>query len=136
MMRSVRFCFLFLLAALTPGCSAIRFGGGPPSAQLAGGWTGYLEVEGQQILGTLTVNQKGKDLGVTFASNGLIPQASGSGRIEDGGRVTMELKYGTQCSGEMELAGEVVDQETRLQGSLSASDCTGNARGGFTFSRR
>ena len=129
---------LLLLVALGSGCSAISFGGppAPPPPQLAGGWTGFLEVEGQEILGTLTVNQEGRDLGVTFVSTGLIGSARGAGKIEDDGGITIKLEYATQCRGEMVLSGAVGDPPTRLQGTLSATDCTGNARGGFTFSRR
>ncbi len=136
-MRTFRPWLVLLLVVLATGCSAIGLGGGPPAPpppQLAGGWAGFLEVEGQQILGILWVNQEGRDLGVTFTSTGLIGSASGSGKIEDEGVITMNLVYTTQCKGEMVLSGGVV--EARLQETLSATDCTGNARGGFTFSRR
>jgi hypothetical protein len=127
---------LFFLAFLTSACSAIGFGGPPatPPPQLAGGWTGYIEVEGQQILGTLQVSQDDRDLGATFASTGLIGQARGQGKIEKDGTVTMELAYKTQCDGKMVLAGSA--DPARLQGTVSATDCTGTARGGFTFTRR
>ena len=125
-------------ALLASGCSAIRLGGPPPAppAQLAGRWSGFLEVEGQQILGTLIVTQKGRDLGVTFTSNGLIESASGNGKVGGDGAVRMELEYTTQCAGQIVLAGGTVAANARLEGTVSATDCTGNARGGFTFSRQ
>jgi hypothetical protein len=128
---------ILLLALVSTACSAIRFGGppAPPPPQLAGGWTGYIEVEGQQILGTLQVSQEDRDLGATFLSTGLIAEARGQGKIAKDGTVTMELGYRTQCDGKMVLAGTAADP-SRLQGTVSATDCTGTARGGFTFTRR
>ena len=133
-MRKVRFC-LALIALVTSACGVIRFGGDPSAVRLDGSWTGALEVEGQEVVGVLTLSQRGRDLRVRFSSTGLIGQATGSGRIEDGGRVRLELKYNVQCSGAMVLSGAILDQDTRLRGSVTATDCTGAAEGAFVFAR-
>ena len=127
--------WLTVLALVSTGCGVIRFGGSPPAASLDGSWTGALEVEGQEIVGVLTLSQRGRDLGVRFSSTGLIRQATGSGRIEEGGRVRLELEYNAQCPGAMVLSGAILDRDTRLRGSVAATDCTGEAEGAFVFAR-
>ena len=127
--------FLAFLALLTTACGVIRFGGDPPAVRVEGSWTGALEVEGQEIVGVLTLTQRGRDLGVMFSSTGLIGRATGSGRVEDGGRVRLELEYNVQCPGTIVLSGAILDRDTRLRGSVVATDCTGDADGAFVFAR-
>ena len=133
LMRKAR-CRLALLALMTTACGVIRFGGDPLAVRLDGSWTGALEVEGQEIVGVLTLSQRGS-LGARFSSTGLIGQATGSGRIEDGGCVRLELEYNVQCSGTIVLSGAILDRDTRLRGSVTATDCTGDAVGAFVFAR-
>ena len=59
-MRRTRSC-LALLTLVTTACGVIRFGGGTV-VRLGGSWTGALEVEGQEIVGVLTLSQRGRDL--------------------------------------------------------------------------
>lgn len=132
-MRKVR-CCLVLIVLVTPACGIIR-GGDTSAVRLDGSWTGALEVEGQEVVGVLTLSQRGRDLRARFSSTGLIGQASGSGRIEDAARVRLELKYNVQCPGAMVLSGAILDQGTRLLGSITATDCTGDAEGAFVFAR-
>lgn len=125
--------WLALLVVATSGCGVLRSGGDPPAARLEGAWSGALEVEGQQIVGTLTLIQRGRELRARFSSTGLIRQATGGGRIEDDGRVRLELEYNVQCSGAMVLSGEILEHDTRIRGRLTATDCTGSAEGAFVF---
>ena len=134
LMRKMGF-YLALITLVTTACGVIRLGGDPSAVRLDGSWTGALEVEGQEVVGVLTLSQRGRDLRVRFSSTGLIGQATGSGRIEDGGRVRLELKYNVQCSGAMVLSGAILDQDTRIRGSVIATDCTGDAEGAFVFAR-
>ena len=97
-MRKVRYCWV-LIVLVIPACGIIRVGGDPSTVRLEGSWTGALEVEGQEVVGVLTLSQRGRDLRARFSSTGLIGQASGSGRIEDAARVRLELKYNVQCPG-------------------------------------
>ena len=133
-MRKTSSC-LALLALVTTACGVIRFGGDPPAVSLEGSWSGALEVEGQEIVGVLTLSQRGRVLGVMFSSTGLIGQATGSGTLEDGGSVRLELEYNVQCPGTIVLSGAILDQDTRLRGTLTATDCTGDASGAFVFAR-
>jgi len=94
-----------------------------------------LEVEDQEIVGVLTLSQRGRDLGVMFSSTGLIGHVTGSGIIENGGQVRLELEYNVQCPGTIVLYGAIIDQHTRLRGSVTATDCTGDAEGVFVFAR-
>ena len=130
----MRFC-LVLLLLLTSGCGIIRFGGDPPVVSMEGSWSGVLEVEGQEIVGVLTLSQRGRGLGAIFSSTGLIGQATGSGTVEEGGRLRLELAYNVQCPGTIVLSGSIIDRDTRLRGSVAATDCTGDAEGGFVFVR-
>ena len=132
--RKARTC-LVLLSLVITACGGIRFGGDPPVVRLEGSWSGALEVEGQEIVGVLTLTQRGRDLGVMFSSTGLIGQATGSGTIEDGGRVRLELEYNVQCPGTIVLSGAILDRDTRFRGSVVATDCTGDADGAFVFAR-
>ncbi len=134
--RCVARAALAVLVLGSTGCSALGIGGGPPPAAVSGRWAGYLEIEGQQILGTLAISQSGRDLGATFVSNGLLGQATGKGRIDSDGRVALRMAYRTQCDGKLTLSGLLEANATRMTGSVAAEDCTGKARGGFTFSRR
>ena len=133
-MRKVR-CCLVLIVLVTPACGIIRGGGDPSAVRLDGSWTGALEVEGQEVVGVLILSQRARDLRARFSSTGLIGQATGSGRIEDGARVRLELKYNVQCPGAMVLSGAILGQGTRLLGSITATDCTGDAEGAFVFAR-
>ena len=144
--RRVGFMGLPLLSMLAAGCGAIRFepDGEPepparreePPASVAGSWAGIWEIEGQRIEGTLVVRQDGNDLRATFVSPALGGDAVGTGSVEDDGRVRLELKYNVSCAGTAQLTGELLEQGTRLGGTLAASDCTGRASGTFAFSRR
>ena len=37
--------------------------------------------------------------------------------------------------GTIVLSGAILDQDTRLRGTLTATDCTGDASGAFVFAR-
>src|SRR5262245_10010771 len=113
-------------------CSAIGFGPDTPvlpPPPISGTWAGAWHVDRQDLDGTLVVTQKGNSLTATFRSGTLVANASGSGKVEPDGRLRLELKYRTQCSGTVELDGALVEQGTRLDGVMSASDCTGKASG-------
>ena len=125
------------------GCSAIRFEEEPeepgrvvPVAQLAGAWPGALEVEGQDIRGTLVLEQNGANLSARFSAAELGGESAGTGVVGTDGSVRLTLRYRTQCDGTLELTGAVLDQARRLAGSLTADDCTGRAAGAFSFLRR
>ena len=131
-----------LLATPLAGCGAIRFEEDTPAAarapappSVAGAWTGAWVVEGQRVEGTLTLRQEGRALTATFSSAALGKAALGPGTVEPDGRVRLELEYDLACPGKARLAGVLGGQGTELGGTLTATDCTGEAAGTFAFSR-
>ena len=133
----------FALAILVAGCSGISLEeeeapapAPAASVQLAGSWSGSLEVEGQRIPGTLVLRQTADRLEATFSASALGDETTGAGEIGEGGTLRIELRYRTQCPGTIELTGAILDQASRIAGTLTATDCTGPATGAFTFSRR
>jgi len=129
------------LALLLSGCRAIRFEEEPAPAparaivQIAGSWNGTLEVEGQQIPGTLVLRQRDDRLEASFAAAELGGETAGSGEIGAEGSLRIELRYRTQCPGTVAMTGAILDDAARLAGSLTATDCTGRAAGAFSFTR-
>lgn len=54
--------------------------------------------------------------------------AGGEGRV-DGERLVVELSYAGTCPGQLRLNGRFQDGMRRIEGSLTASDCTGEEEG-------
>lgn len=131
-----------LLATLLAGCSAIRFEPDTPAIpdpeppRVEGSWNGAWIVEGQQVQGTLVIRQQGNELAATFSSAALGKPALGSGRVEDDGRVRLELEYDLSCPGKARMTGTLGEGGAVLGGALAATDCTGDAAGTFSFARR
>ena len=127
MRRLRRYATLFP-AFVAAACSAIGFGGGRPD--LAGTWTGSLQLEGQRIESSLVLTD-GEDFRATFRAPSLRLEAAGEGALQ-GERLTLVLDYSLQCPGVLRLEGTVEPGE-RLVGSLEARDCTGTVLGTFSF---
>lgn len=128
-------------ALLASGCGGIRLDEPPPPppppvVSLAGSWTGTISMEGQPLAGTLMIRQNGAELDATLTAPSFGVEARGDGEVEQGDRVELELAYDVQCPGTARLSGEILDGGTRMVGSVTASDCTGSARGDFRFDRR
>ncbi len=102
---------------------------------VSGAWTGYLSVEGQGLDGTLQIEQDGGELSVVFEAPDFGLRAEGAGSVSAEGEVAVTLEYDLQCPGTAELAGLRSDDGLVLDGSLSASDCTGSSAGSFSFRR-
>ncbi len=123
---------LFLLFA--GGCSLVGSGSEPPAADLTGMYSGVLRMEGDDLPSTLIVSQDDGDIEATLSSNvGL--NAEGEGRLS-GTVLRIEMDYGTECSGSLTLAGQILDEGARLVGTVDSQDCTGSAQGSFSLSRR
>lgn len=107
----------------------------PPPPDVSGAWSGYLSVEGQGLDGTLQVEQDGSVLSVVFEAPGFGLRAEGAGQVSANGEVAVTLEYDLQCPGTAQLAGLRSDDGLVLDGSLTASDCTGSSAGSFSFRR-
>lgn len=102
---------------------------------VSGAWTGFVSVEGQGLQGTLQVEQDGEALAVVFDAPEFGMRATGDGRIDADGDLVVTLAYDLQCPGTAELDGRRSDDGMVLDGSLTASDCTGSSGGSFSFRR-
>jgi hypothetical protein len=93
-----------------------------------------VRLEGDEIPGVLTIAQDDGRIEATLHTDvGLT--AAGQGRLE-GTVLRLELDYGSECPGELELAGQALEGGAGLAGTVEAEDCTGPADGSFSFSRR
>lgn len=100
-----------------------------------GRWTGFISVEGQGVNGTLDLTQEGPTLQGTFDAPDFGMVAEGGGTIDLEGRVELRLSYNLQCAGSAELVGRRSSDGAVIDGTLTASDCTGSSEGSFTFRR-
>lgn len=119
---------------LLAGCSAIRFGA-PPAPDMQGTWTGGLEIQGQRIDGSLAIEQDGSRLAAVFTSPEAGLVAEGRGEVAPGGEAWIDLAYDLECPGTARIEGRLEDERSLFSGAVEARDCTGVARGTFTFRR-
>lgn len=133
-----RFAALVLLVTLA-GCSRVGGGAsadvGPSFPQVAGVWSGSINVDGDALPSTVTIEQEGPDLGVTVRIPDLELVSPGEGTVLPDGTVRMGFEYELECPGRGELIGELSSDGTTLGGTLVATDCTGDLRGTFSFAR-
>ena len=133
---------LTLLAALTWSC---QLGGGgrpaepsqpraeaPPVPVPAGAFLGFIEIEGGRVDGTLTLTPAGGPEFEGFFESPPDLVALGRGRVRDR-EIRLELSYEGACPGRMVLDGRWEAASGNLTGVVTASDCTGEARGTFLF---
>ena len=140
---------LVLLAASFPlsSCTTVGAGEGtaPPTRpdvepdrpvpSLGGAWTGFLSVDGENLDGTLEIQQTGSELTMVLVAPGFDLTASGTGRVGRGGDITADLRYETQCPGVARLRGSLEADGLAISGPLTVEDCTGSASGTFLFNR-
>jgi hypothetical protein len=100
---------------------------------LAGSYSGWMTVEGNDLQVTLTLTQQGDTLGVRMAVPDLGSVTQGSGMI-DGEGFMLQVPYDLGCPGQATFRGQQ-DAETRaLRGSIQAADCNGTMSGSFRLS--
>ncbi len=130
-----------VIAAALGGCSSVGGGaaGTPePSVsypELRGAWMGALQIEGQGYNGMLEVMQMGPDLRMRVEIPTIGLTTNGMGTVLPDGTLRVSFRYELECPGDAEFVGEVSADDTVMQGTLLASDCTGDLRGTFRFSR-
>lgn len=139
-----------VVAVFSAGCSMVGSAGTPGSSappppaeappapaapEVAGRWTGFMSVEGQGLNGTLDLDQDGHDLQAVFEAPDFGMVAEGAGSVDAAGRVVIRLTYNLQCEGTAELVGRRSPDGVVIDGTLTASDCTGSSEGSFTFRR-
>jgi len=91
-------------------------------------------MEGGEVASELVLVQDDGRLEATLGTDVGIA-GHGSGRLE-GTVMKLDLRYGDECAGNMKFAGQAVDGGERLAGTIEVEDCTGPARGSYSFNRR
>jgi hypothetical protein len=136
--RSARLAALLLSTTLA-ACASVVGGAprdtGPSFRDVAGSWSGTIEVDGQALAATVEVEQNGPDLAVTVRIPDIELVSRGEGSVLPDGTTRFGFEYNVQCPGRSELVGEISSDGTTLGGTLVATDCTGDLRGTFSFSR-
>ena len=113
---------------------AVACGGsyGSTVMQVAGSYDGQWLVEGSDISGILDIAQTGTELLATFNAVSIGLAAQGSGTIGDD-RIELTLSYSFQCPSTAIMRGRITAENMRYTGDITASDCTGEAIGTFSF---
>jgi hypothetical protein len=130
------------LAAGLTACSSV--GGGEatevPSPgvsypQVNGAWMGALQIEGQGYNTIFDIAQSDGMLRVEVEIPMLELVTMGRGRVLPDGTLRLSFRYELECPGDAQFVGAVTEGDTVLEGTLLASDCTGDLRGTFRLSR-
>jgi hypothetical protein len=124
------------------GCQLVGRGGptspgisGPEAEPLPppqGTYSGFMEIEGGRVNGTLTLIPSGGEEFDGFFESPPDLLARGQGRMR-GLEFRLDLSYEGSCPGRMRLTGRVEAGSGDLTGAVRASDCTGAADGTFLF---
>lgn len=142
--RHGRWLWVLALSACTPVAATSGAPAAPPEPApeespaiplVEGRWTGFLSMEGQGLNGSLRIEQDADRLSGVFEAPDIGMVAEGDGSIEADGRLVLRLAYDLQCPGTAELTGRRAENGTVIDGTLTASDCTGSSEGSFTFRR-
>ena len=115
----------------SPGVTEVH--GQPTEPMPQGNFSGFLEIEGGRLDGTLTLTPRGGTELEGFFEAPPDMFAAGRGRYRDG-ELKLELTYEGACPGKMTLVGKWQEGPGTLSGSVRAKDCTGEAEGTFLFS--
>lgn len=107
----------------------------PSFPDVAGEWSGGVDVEGQSVPGTLVVTQEQGALTVTFGAPAFGLTAEGAGTISPEGEIVINLTYNMQCPGQARMTGDLTSEGAVMSGTLEAGDCTGSITGLFQFRR-
>lgn len=131
---------LILVLALLVGCGGddpVEPESDPEPVDLSGAWVGtYTSTLDPGVIfsANLTVSQTQESL-----SGGLVTDAPRSadmtGVLLEGGVASMHFEFTDDCGGEADIAADVVDP-ARLEGSYSATDCTGTYSGEMAFNKQ
>lgn len=135
-MERIRNATTGLLAAsflLVAGCASAP--AEPPLPDLAGTWSGSINIQGQTLFGNMTVVQEGPALELRFSLPDIALTASGEGSATETG-FRGEVPYTLNCPGVAVFTGSLDDEQTVLTGRVEATDCDGTANGTFRFTRR
>ena len=125
-----------VMAVLASGCSLV--GGGPPGAEDHPGgaveetlraYGGTVTLDGNRLPLVLELVGSGSDYSARLSVPSLDLDAGGAATV-DGQRLSVNLEYGgVECAGRLRLVGRFWEGMRRIDGLLTASDCTGEEEG-------
>lgn len=132
--RSIRFSLLAAVSVLA-ACSSGSSAPGTPEPPRDGerilverDFTGTVSLGGASLPVTLRMSGPAGQLIATLTIPDLSLIANGDGRLSEG-RLRLDLQYGTDCRGQIELEGTATDDVRRVDGRITARDCTGSEDG-------
>ena len=108
---------------------------GPTVMDVAGTYPGGMSLDGLDIDGTLEITQVGTKLTAVFDAPSFGVRAEGTGTIV-GDMIELSLAYNIECEGIATLTGQILAETMRYTGDITASDCTAELAGTFSFTRR
>jgi hypothetical protein len=107
----------------------------PPVAQVAGSYSGSINVQGQTLFGNMNLTQEGAAVTVQFSLPDIALSANGEGTATASG-MRMEVPYTIMCPGTAVFNGSLEEDGRTLSGTVTATDCDGTTNGTFRFQRR
>jgi hypothetical protein len=138
----VRGIVALVLAVGLTACSSVGGSQGAQAAspavsypQVGGTWLGALQIEGQGYNTLFDIVQTEGDLRVEMEIPMIELATRGRGRVLPDGTLRLTFRYELECPGDAQFVGQVTEGDTVIEGTLHASDCTGDLRGTFRFSR-
>lgn len=145
MIRVMRWLAVAILVWIPAGCTLV--GRAAPEARPAAGpgagaeegptapessarrvYGGSVTLAGDRFALTLELVADGDGFAARLSIPDLSLDAGGEGRVEDG-TLKLELRYPGTCPGRMVLEGRFEQEARRLEGRLTAGDCTGEESG-------
>lgn len=128
---ATKICALLAVLVLTACAGA----SGPTMMDVAGTYAGGISVDAADIDGTLEITQIGTELTAVFDAPSFGVRAEGTGTII-GDMIELSLRYNIECEGVATLTGRILAETMRYTGDITASDCTADMAGTFSFTRR
>lgn len=135
-------CPALAVALVTGGCTMVRgvpgqpAPGGTPEGEVAAAlqpdalrtYGGSVTFDGNRISLLLELVGTGSEFSARLSIPSLDLDAGGSGTADDE-QLVVELSYAGSCPGLLRLEGRFREGTRRIEGRLTASDCTGEEEG-------
>ena len=130
-----------VVLVLLSGCTMVGRGGSPPpdgaavverevleAGAVRRVYGGSVTFSGDRIALTLEFVDASGEVSARLSIPSLELDAGGAGEIM-GDEISLELAYGGECPGRLTLYGSFREERRRLEGRLTARDCTGEESG-------
>ena len=111
-----------------PEGAAAEEAAGPESGDALHSYGGSVTFDGNRMSLVLDLVGTGSDYSARLSIPSLDLDAGGAGTVE-GEQLSVELSYPGTCPGQLRLTGRFREGMRRIEGRLTASDCTGQEEG-------